>query len=320
MKRISLLLLLVVATFGLASCKKDEPKEFAVDGQFTAYEAQVHSNGAQQVTYVTVTIKDGKIDGYNIDVRQAKKTSTVEGEGDAAVTKYTYTWNEKTKKQLGDEYGMATKEGQLEWFEQAAKIEAYLLKNGVDSLDGVATGSAFDPSVDGMAGVTMKNAYTAIAKEAVALAKEGKFQAIYCSGTDLYSASMKVDSKGKVSELVLDTLQMNKTEAAKGTFAWNAKTKQQLKEEYGMKNVGPGYKLVDGTWVVDGKSQTEWYEQANLITKYVMEKGWSSAIKSIKGQGLSIDGTTIVDGYAAVTVKTDTYYTVLADLFAKAGK
>lgn len=320
MKRFSLLLLLVVATFGLASCKKDEPKEFAVDGQFTAYAAETNSGKSPQVTFVTVTIKDGKISGYNIDVRQGKKTTTVTGEGDDAVTTYTYAWNEKTKKQLGDEYGMATKEGQLEWFEQAAKIEAYLLKNGVDSLDNIATGTAFDPSVDGMSGVTIKNAYTAIAKEAVELAKQGKFQAILCSGTDLYSASMKVDSKGKVSELVIDTLQMAKTSTSTGTFAWNAKTKQQLGAEYGMKGTGPGYKLVDGVWTVDGKSLTEWNDQVNLIAKYVMEKGWSSNIKSVNGQGLSVNGTSLVDGYAAVTIKTNSYYTVLADLFAKAGK
>lgn len=318
MKRFSLLLLLVVATFGLASCKKDEPKEFAVDGQFTAYAAETNSGKSPQVTFVTVTIKDGKISGYNIDVRQGSKTEVPATE--TKPVSYTFAWNAKTKKELGDAYGMATKEGQLEWYEQAAKIEAYLLKNGVDSLDNIATGTYFDPSVDGMAGVTMKNAYTAIAKEAVALAKQGKFQAIYCSGTDLYSASMKVDSKGKVSELVIDTLQMAKTSTSTGTFAWNAKTKQELKEEYAMKNVGPGYKFEGGAWVVDGKSQTEWYEQANLITKYVMEKGWSSAIKSVGERGLSIDGTTIVDGYAAVTIKTNSYYTVLADLFAKAGK
>lgn len=313
MKRLSLLLLLVVATFGLASCNKEESKEFAVDGQFTAYEAQVHYN-APQVTYVTVTIKDGKISGYNIDVRQGNRTAPEVDGGE-----FLFAWNEKTKKELKFEYGMVTEPGQLEWFEQAAKVEAYLLKNGSTSLDTVKVGDAFDPKVDGLAGVTVKNAYTDIAKAAVKLAKDGKFQSIYCSGTDLYSASMTVDSKGKVSNLVLDTLQST-TDKVAGTFVWKDQTKQQLKEAYGMKDIGPGYVFTDGKWAVEGKSLLEWYEQANLITKYVMEKGWSTAIKSIDGRGLSVDGVALVDGYAGVTVKSDTYYLVLGSLFAKVAK
>lgn len=320
MKRLSLLLLLVVATFGLASCKKEESKEFAVDGQFTAYEAQVYDN-APQVTYVTVTIKDGKISGYNIDVRQGKRTAPAVEGGD-----YSFAWNEKTKKELGYDYGMKETsanigviEGGAEWFEQAAKVEAYLLKNGSTSLDTVKVGDAFVPKVDGLAGVTVKNAYTDIAKAAVKLAKDGKFQSIYCSGTDLYSASMTVDSKGKVSNLVLDTLQST-TDKVAGTFVWKDQTKQQLKEAYGMKDKGPGYVFTDGKWAVEGKSLLEWYEQANLITKYVMEKGWSTAIKSIDGRGLSVDGVALVDGYAGVTVKSDTYYLVLGSLFAKVAK
>ena len=151
------------------------------------------------------------------------------------------------------------------------------------------------------------------------LAKDGKFQSIYCSGTDLYSASMTVDSKGKVSNLVLDTLQST-TDKVAGTFVWKDQTKQQLKEAYGMKDIGPGYVFTDGKWAVEGKSLLEWYEQANLITKYVMEKGWSTAIKSIDGRGLSVDGVALVDGYAGVTVKSDTYYLVLGSLFAKVAK
>ena len=314
MKKVFALLFAVVAVLSLAACSE---KEFKVDGEFTAFEPGVSGN-AQMVTTVTVKIEKGKIVSYYIDALQGKRTEVA---GDPVT--YTFTWNEKTKKELGADYGMkdigpgyklvdgawvVDGKSQKEWFEQAALIEAKWLADGFDSV------TTLEGRIDNVAGVTIKDgSYTKLAKEAVELAKAGKFQAIYTSGTDLYFASMNVDSKGKVTNLVIDTLQ---SKIVDNVLVWNEKSKQELGADYGMKDIGPGYKLVDGAWVADGKCDTEWNDQVAVISNYIMENGYV-ALKSVNGRGVSLDGTSLVDGTSSVTIITDSYFTLVKDLFAK---
>jgi major membrane immunogen (membrane-anchored lipoprotein) len=314
MKKVFALLFVAIAALSLAACGE---KEYKVDGEFTAFQEGVNGN-AQMVTTVTVKIEKGKIVSYYIDALQGKRTEVA---GDPVT--YTFTWNEKTKKELG--YGYRMHDGartmteteyiayldendKLEWFEQAELIEAKWLADGVESVT-VANGV-----IDNVAGVTIKDgSYTKLAKEAVELAKAGKFQTILTSGKDLYFASMVVDSKGKVSELVINTLQ---SKIVDNVLVWNEKSKQELGADYGMKDIGPGYKLVDGAWVVDGKCDTEWNDQVAVISNYILDNGYVE-LKSIDGRGVSLDGTSLVDGTSSVTIKTDNYFTLLKDLFAK---
>lgn len=314
MKKVFALLFAAVAVLSLAACSE---KEFKVDGEFTAFEPGVNGN-AQMVTTVTVKVEKGKIISYNIDARQGKRTEVA---GDPVT--YTFTWNEKTKKELGADYAMkdvgpgyklvdgawvVEGKSQKEWFEQAALIEAKWLADGVDSV------TTLEDRIDNVAGVTIKDgSYIKLAKEAVELAKAGKFQTIFTSGTDLYFASMVVDSKGKVSELVINTLQ---SKIVENVLVWNEKSKQELGAEYGMKDVGPGYKFEAGAWVADGKCNTEWNDQVAVISNYILDNGYVE-LKSIAGRGVSLDGTSLVDGTSSVTIKTDSYFTLLKDLFAK---
>lgn len=314
MKKVFALLFAALAVLSLAACGE---KEFKVDGEFTAFEPSVNAN-AQQVSSVTVKVEKGKIVSYYIDVRQGKRTEVA---GDPVT--YTFTWNEKTKKELGNEYGMkgvgpgyklengkwvVDGKSQKEWFEQAALIEAKWLADGVDSV------TTLDDRIDNVAGVTVKDgSYIKLAKEAVELAKAGKFQAILTSGKDLYFASMNVDSKGKVTNLVIDTLQSTTPD---NVLVWNAKSKQELGAEYGMKGVGPGYKFEAGAWVVDGKSKTEWNDQVAVISKYILDNGYV-ALKSVQGRGVSLDGTSLVDGTSSVTIQTNNYFDLLKALFDK---
>lgn len=308
MKKILVLLLVVVAAFGLSACQE---KEFKVDGEFLAYSLEVSSN-KPQVTFVTVTIEKGKIVGYNIDVRQGTRTQNAETQA------YSFAWNAKTKKELGDDYGMAKVEGQLEWYEQAALIEAYLLENGVDSLDTTPIGEAF--AVDGMAGVTIKNAYTEVAKAAVENAKAGLFTSIYCSGTDFYFATMNVDAKGKVSNLLIDTRQATK-DATAGTFVWKDQTKQELGAAYGMKGTGAKNTYANGAWTASATEKTtlEWNEQIQLILDYVAANGWDGSVDPLADRSGAINGT-MVDALSGVTVKTAGYFHLLDDIFEYAGK
>lgn len=304
MRKVLMLFFVAFAAFTLFGCNSSEYK---VDGEFLAYEVSVHGD-APMVTTVSVTIEDGEIAGYYIDARQGKRTLNEE------TGVYSWTWNEKTKKELGDAYNMVTFGGAIaEWYVQAELIEAYWLENGVDSIivkDGV---------IDNVTGVTIKDGgYIALAKEALELAKAGKFQSVYCSGTDLYIAEMTV-SKGKIETLVLDTLQSTRNTTT-GSFEWNPNTKQELGSAYGMKGSGGGYKFENGAWVSSGTTAThEWFEQANIITDWIIANGYDSALKSIGGRGVSLNGTSLVDGTSAVTIRTDGYFTVLKSLFDFAG-
>ena len=288
-----MLFFVAFAAFTLFGCNSSEYK---VDGEFLAYEAQVHTNGTMMVTTVSVTIEKGKIVDFNIDARQSKKTQNAE------TLAWTFTWNEKTKKELGDAYGMVANGGAIaEWDVQAERIEAFWLENGVDSV------TVKDGVIDNVTGVTIKDGgYLALAKEAVELAKEGKFQAIYCSGTNLYSAHMVVTPKGEIESLMLDTLQMNRASTTSGTFQWNAKTKQELGFEYKMHYSASGAADLTAyqAWLT-ANNKLEWFQQANLITDEIVENGWStSAAENIP---------------AGVTITTEDYFTVLTTLFGFAG-
>ena len=277
MKKVFLLLVLAVATFTLFGCKSSEYK---VDGEFLAYEVGIHRN-APMVTMVSVTIEDGEIVAFNIDARQGSATQTEGADTeDTADDKWSYTWNEKTKKELGDDYGMVERGGAIaEWYEQAALIEAYMLENGVDSIEVDA-----DTVITNVTGVTIKDGgYTKLAADAVALAKEGKFQAVYCSSDDLVIATMMVDEKGVASDLVLDVLQGRPDGA---TFAWRDQTKQELGADYGMKDASD-----------IGK---EWFEQADAIAAYVFENG-ADSIETTDGYISNITGASVRDsGYTQV--------------------
>jgi hypothetical protein len=198
-----------------------------------------------------------------------------------------------------------------EWYVQAELIEAYWLANGFDSVtvDG-------DNVIDNVSGVTVKDGnYIELAAAAVQLAKDGLMQAIYCTGDDLYIAKMTVAADGTYSELIIDVLQGSPDG---GTFAWRAETKQELGDDYAMKGVGGGYTFVDGAWVSSGSpAELEWYEQVALITDYVMENGWNEDLAALAQRGGTIDGTTLLDDLAGVTIRSGSYYTLLAELFSK---
>jgi len=293
-RKVLMLFFVAFAAFTLFGCNSSEYK---VDGEFLAYEAQVHTNGTMMVTTVSVTIEKGKIVDYNIDARQATKVQNEE------TLAWTYTWNAKTKKELGDDYNMVKFGGAIaEWYVQAERIEEFWLENGVDAVTVNA-----ENVIDNVSGVTIKDGgYLALAKEAVELAKEGKFQAVYCSGTDLYSAHMVVTPKGEIESLMLDVLQMNRASTTSGTFQWNAKTKQELGFEYKMHygTSGAADLTAYQAWLT-ANNKLEWFQQANLITDAIVENGWSAnAAENVP---------------AGVTITTTGYYAVLAKLFGFSG-
>ncbi len=343
MKRLAILVMLVLTSVVLFGCNNNS--EFKVDGEFTAYELSV-SNNKPVVTMVSVTINKGEIASYNIDVRQGYRNAIINDQGteDTSddVTTYSFGWNDQTKKELGYNYKMhyssyraslynvddATIEGyanwletnnMLDWFGQAALIETYWLENGVD-----ATEVNEDGDFINIASVSVSNDnYVQLAQDAILLAKEGKFQALLCEGTDLYIATMNVSDKGVVSNLLLDVQQAQKS-VTEGTFVWKEHTKQQLRYSYKMHYssytsslTDPSLATVEGyeAWIHE-TDYLEWFEQVGLICDYIMEHGFSKNLQSIDGDGVSIDGMNPIDSVSSVSISTDDYFHVLDILFS----
>ena len=307
----------------------EEPREFAADGEFTAYLVGVQSN-APMVTTVTVTIENDEITGFFIDCIQGKRTLNEE------TSVYSFNFNASSKKDLGFEYKMhwgaysatdvtptieeyqtwLTANSKNEWHQQAELIEAYWLANGFDSV----TTNTETTVIDNVAGVTIKDGgYTDLAAEAVKLAKDGKMQAIYTSSDDLYIATMTVDAEGEFTELMIDVLQGTPDTTA-GTFTWRDQTKQELGFEYKMH--WSAYAATDDTPTIEeyetwltANNKNEWHQQVALITDYVTENGWNEDLAALNDHGGTLDGTTPVDALAGVTVRSQGYYTLLAKLF-----
>jgi hypothetical protein len=308
MRKTATIFLFLLATVFLASCETEEVRTYASDGIFLAYEASVSRN-APQVTTVYVEIENDAIKGYYIDSRQGLRT----GDG-TTESPYAWTWNEKTKKELGADYNMIVDSDiDKEWFEQAAAIEAFWLENGIDAMTKDADGY-----IDNVTGASIRDAYSAIAKQALANAVKGEFVSIYASGTDLYSATMTRCSctvQG-IETLKLDVLQSTRSQAT-GTFTWNAKTKQELGNDYGMKDVGNSLSFANGAWSADGnKASLEWFEQVNLITNYIITNGFDASMKPVADRSASLDGMTPIDALAGATIRTSGYFATLKTLFS----
>lgn len=274
MKKILSLFLALVAVLSLVSCKKDEPRTYVVDGEFTAYVA--HDNdGPLQLTWVTVTIENDEIKSFYIDQLQSKNGQ----------------WNEKTKKELGyayrmhgqwdlseDEYKAYLKENdKLEWFEQAKLIEDHFLT----TLEVTTNNEGY---IQGITNVSIKdNQYIALAKKAVENAKAGivnVFDAnMYGTDLNLTSASAKVNAEGKITEVKIDELQSKEG-------IWLTQTKQQLGTNYGMSAAAID-KNGDGVTL-------EWYEQADAIAAAWLNGANVSNISTVSGVSISDNGYTKV--------------------------
>jgi len=156
MKRFLIMIMALFALVALSACGK---KEYPYDGEFTAFK-YADEVDASDLTWVTVTVEKGKVVSYYIDVLQYKNGEFLE----------------KSKKELGYEYGMKETsanrgviEGGAEWFEQAAVIEAAFLKDGPAKLS-----LDKDDHIDGLTGATITGkTYKEVALAALDLAQDG---------------------------------------------------------------------------------------------------------------------------------------------------
>jgi hypothetical protein len=292
-------------TAELEALRKDVgDRTFVHDGVFTAFEATI--SGGPQIVSVSVIIKNDQISGFFIDTLQ----STAIKNGEGATTGYTF--NLKTKKQLGYEYYMfpdseAKVDGVLdveaykawlaennkkEWFEQANLLEQYMLVNGVDSVEFNGT------KASNVTGVTITaNEYVAIAKKAIQNAKDGILTAVTGYEDDVIWATAKIDVFGRVSDYKIDVLQGNGYKD--GAFTFKEKSKQQLGYEYYM--FPDSEAKVDGvldveaykTWLA-ANGKKEWFEQvAILCAEFEANGGYNFLLENNRFSLVS--GVTIQD-------------------------
>lgn len=215
-----------------------------------------------------------------VDVAQTKMGFTADG-------KVIMSEGFKTKKELGEEYGMrsASPIGK-EWFEQAAAFEEYVVGKTADEVKGIEVNEESKPvDEDLLAGCTISigdyvEAITeAIDTAAVIGTQEGDKLGLaiitdmhksadaaadkdgQCQAYSTYAA-VTTDADGKITGALFDatqgTVKFDATGKITSDLTAGVKTKNQLGEEYGMK-------AVSGI----GK---EWNEQAAALAEYVTGK------------------------------------------------
>lgn len=264
------------------------------------------------VAAVVVVDADGKIVNCMIDTAQTKMAFTAEG-------KVVMADGFKTKKELGDDYGMRPASGiGKEWFEQAAAIEEYVIGKTADEVEGIAvdeTTKTTEPDL--LAGATIKigsyvQAITEAARESQVIGtqegdklglgivtnmekskdaadgKEGQ-----CQAYSTYVATT-TGADGKITAAVIDASQGTVKFDATGKITSDLKeavqTKRQLGDAYGMKKASG-----------IGK---EWFEQASAMEGFMVGK----TADEVAGITVGDDGkTTDADLVSSVTISIDAF-------------
>ncbi len=131
-KTVSIIMVLVLALFALASCTaQTETYKLSVGAALSEDVEKVSLSG----TYAAVvTDKDGKIVECRID---AVELGALSREGVLTATKA-----DKTKFELGDNYGMKGYGAKAEWYEQAKFFEDYVTGKTLAQVEGIKTSDA----------------------------------------------------------------------------------------------------------------------------------------------------------------------------------
>lgn len=248
-------------------------------------DANLSDDGIAQtdITVVAVLVdKEGKILSCTIDAVPAKiafdKTGKLVTPADTVF---------KTKNELGEKYGMKEASGiKKEWNEQATAFAKYVEGMTVDEVKGIKVDEQNYPTApDLKASVTIsiggfikglekavENAKDSGASEShklslgtvttMAKSKSAESEKEGLAEVNTTCTALTRDAGGTISGCVIDSVQskISFTQEGKITsdLTENPKTKNELKEEYGMKKASG-----------IGK---EWYEQAEAFAGYVVGK------------------------------------------------
>ena len=311
------LALAMVATFAACGGGEEAPAtaEYKIGmGVVVSLDSSADTTAQADATVATVIIDaDGKIVAADLDVAQTKVTAA-----DAADLSKV---DVRTKKEKGDDYGMAAalnygmdwnEDGVVkEWDEQAAAFAEKMIGKTVADIEAIATKKAADGNhniaddADLLAVCTMdivdfKAAFIAACKDADAktfTAAADSFKLGLGVDTDvsgstaevaqLYStfSAVAVDADGKVLAAIVDAIQPTVAFDAEGKVGEKTykNTKRGLKDEYGMA-AALNYGM---DWNEDGVVK-EWYVQAKDYTDKMVGKT-AADIEAIKTK-LAADG------------------------------
>lgn len=322
MKKVLAIVLVLVLTLSLVACsstKKEEPAEEATEetteeeateeeateetteeeateeaaagglqlGVGHAFETSVKEATAEEDgqftsnSYVVALLigEDGVVQDCFIDVAQCRMDVTEAGEVVDADKAF------KTKRELGDEYGMA-KASSLEageWYQQADALEAWVIgktraeieamemdeeghTTDADLLAGCTVGhmpvfieaiaNAFDNTMDAGEATSVGVGVVTNASNSKSETAEEEGQVQFYS----YFGYSAVDAAGKITACEIDAAQITAAIAEGALVApTEIKTKNELKEDYGMQKASS---LEEG----------EWYQQAAFFANYLVGK------------------------------------------------
>jgi len=265
--------------------------------------------------------KDSKVVSVTIDNAQTKVNFDTDLQVATDITE-----EGKTKVELGADYGMikASSIGK-EWFEQAAALEEWMVGKTIEEIKAMELNEGVTTDAELLTSVTVKvNDYIVAIEEAYNNAIEVEAGAVKLGlGTEISIAKSKgysnvdgketlpvaqvdtvmtvgaFDANGKVVGAIIDNAQTKINFDAEGKIttdiAGEFKTKNELKEEYGM--------------IKASSIEKEWYEQAASLAKWMEGK----TVEEIKAMETEDEVSTDADLTSSVTIKVTSYLATIEE-------
>lgn len=309
-------------------------------------EAGVDANGKEitAVAQANVTMaavgfdKDGKIVSVTVDVVQAK--TPFDKDLKISVDK---TAPVKSKKDLGPEYGMVNASAiKKEWFEQMDAFETWMIGKTADEIKGLKVKEVNAshqnvpdvPELTSTVTITVESYIAAVVEawenavdapgaekvglgvsSGIASSKElgvdanGK-DVLPLGQSDTYMAATAFDKDGKVVATIIDNAQVRVAFDKEGKLtsdkAAEFKTKQELKEAYGMVNASPIKK--------------EWYEQMASFQEWMVGKTIAeiTGLKTKEANPTHLHVPDVPELTSTVTITVEGYLGVVEEAAANA--
>ena len=228
--------------------------------------AEAEGKASMTVNLCAAAVVDSKVAGAVIDIAQPSFAFNTAGE----ITKTDFS---KTKRELGDDYGMKTYSGVgKEWYEQADVFCDHIVGMSASDISSIGIGDGGKATdADLLSGCTIAvGDFVKIASKAIGMADKtytlGLGMVVDTTSSAKGSAAQTatiaaviLDSEGKVVKCVIDVCD-TKLDITDGkvTTGNTYLTKNELGDDYGMK-----------TYSAIGK---EWYEQAKAYAEFCIGK------------------------------------------------
>ncbi len=297
---ILLTLVMLLSLFTLAGCSKsDEGLKFGLGSvayldSIKASDGDANGSATASATFAAVLLdKDGKIVNCRIDAVDCKLSFSSKGE----VIPYE---EYKTKRELGDAYGMKKAGASKEWFEQVDAFEKAAKGKSLDEVKAmVATeGKGSQEVINAGCTIVVTDFVTALekainnAKDATASGKDainlgvataptGKSATEETAGkseVEITVSAVCKDADSKVTAIVTDSVSASVAFDIKGIPAITARTdlstKRELGDAYGMKKAG---------------AKKEWFEQVDAFDKECVGKTASEIAAMVTSEGKGND-------------------------------